>query len=149
MVARLWCGVRREGSAWRLDPVTIASDMPDRHVPRERTVPNDSGRPGTTGDLRLTYAELGARLRISAEAARILTRRRGWQRIAPNRRGAPAIVVMPAEALAGEDWRPDRGTPLDETRTAADVRADVGEQADTSERDRADAAKATGGHGRT
>ena len=52
-------------------------------------------------ELRLTYAQIGARLGISAEAARTLTRRR----IAPNRKGAPVIVALTAEDLQGEQWR--------------------------------------------
>ena len=82
-----------------------------------QTMPDSGGQPGATGDVRLTYQELGERLRISAEAARILTRRRGWRRLAPSRKGAPAIVVVLEDELDAEDWRPDQGSPPDEERT--------------------------------
>jgi hypothetical protein len=89
----------------------------------------DNGvQPGATGDVRLTYQELGARLRISAEAARTLTRRRGWRRLAPNRKGAPATVVVPIEELDAEDWRPNRGAPLDGDRSPPDSRVDMAER---------------------
>jgi len=94
-------------------------------------------RPVPTGDIRLTYVQLGARLGISAEAARVLTRRRGWQRIHPNRRGAPALVVVPEDELAGELWREQRTTP-DDTGTSPDVHQDT--RADKAEQ-RADAAE--------
>ena len=77
--------------------------------------------PTTPGELRLTYAELAARLRISGEAARQLVRRRQWRRIQPNRIGAPAIIVVPDEELAAEGWRHDRPTPPDIGNTEADV----------------------------
>jgi hypothetical protein len=91
-------------------------------------MPDNGGQPGATGDVRLTYQELGARLRISAEAARTLTRRRGWRRLAPNRKGAPAIVVVPSEELNAEDWRPDRGAPLDDERLPPDEPPNMAEQ---------------------
>ena len=105
-------------------------------------MPDSSGQPGATGDVRLTYQELGERLRISAEAARILTRRRGWRRLAPNRKGAPAIVVVPEDELGAEDWRPDQGSPPDEDRTRPDSRADIAEQRAVEAGQRADAALA-------
>lgn len=105
-------------------------------------MPDSSGQPGATGDVRLTYQELGERLRISAEAARILTRRRGWRRLAPNRKGAPAIVVVPEDELDAEDWRPDQGSPPDEDRTRPDSRADIAEQRAVEAGQRADAALA-------
>lgn len=43
--------------------------------------------PSNVDELRLTYAALGARLGITTDAARMLARRRGWQRIQPNRLG--------------------------------------------------------------
>jgi len=85
----------------------------------------------STGDVRLTYAELGRRLGISPDAARVLTRRRGWQRVHPNRPGAPAVVVVPAEELAGESWRQDRTPPDDQAdlpERGADVRVNRAEQ---------------------
>ena len=105
-------------------------------------MPDSSGQPGATGDVRLTYQELGERLRISAEAARILTRRRGWRRLAPNRRGAPAIVVVPEDELDAEDWRPDQGAPPDEDRRHAwiPLRVDLAEQRAVEAGQRADAA---------
>jgi hypothetical protein len=77
--------------------------------------------PTAPGELRLTYAELAARLRISGEAARQLVRRRHWRRIQPNRMGAPAIVVVPDEEFAAESWRQDRPTPTDIGDTEADI----------------------------
>src|SRR6516162_7572801 len=74
-------------------------------------------------ELRLTYAQLGARLAISPDAARMLARRRAWQRIAPNRRGAPVVVVVSAEALEGEQWRTE---PIDLTPNAGGNTADTG-----------------------
>jgi hypothetical protein len=75
----------------------------------------DGEQPPTTGDgsLRLTYHQIAARLGISGEAARQLVRRRKWPRIKPNRLGAPAIVVVPEDELAGEQWREDRPTTPD------------------------------------
>jgi HlyD family secretion protein len=105
-------------------------------------MPDRGERPGATGDVRLTYQELGARLRISAEAARTLTRRRGWQRLAPNRKGAPAIVVVPLEELDAEDWRPDQGAPLDSERSPPNSREDRAEQRAVEAGQRADAALA-------
>jgi len=105
-------------------------------------MPDSSGQPGATGDVRLTYQELGERLRISAEAARILTRRRGWRRLAPNRKGAPAIVVVPEDELDAEDWRPDQGSPPDEDRTRPDSRVDLAEQRAVEAGQRAHAALA-------
>jgi hypothetical protein len=105
-------------------------------------MPDSGGQPGATGDVRLTYQKLGERLRISAEAARILTRRRGWRRLAPNRKGAPAIVVVPEDELDAEDWRPDQGSPPDEGRTHPDSRVDIAEQRAVEAGQRADAALA-------
>jgi hypothetical protein len=105
-------------------------------------MPDSGGQPGATGDVRLTYQELGARLRISAEAARTLTRRRGWRRLAPNRKGAPAVVVVPVEELDAEDWRPDQGAPPDREWSSPDSRADMAEQRAVEAGRRADAALA-------
>jgi hypothetical protein len=73
------------------------------------------------GQLRLTYAQIADRLRISGDAARVLVRRRGWFRIIPNKRGQPTVVVVPADDLKGEQERrtgpPDaRGTSPDSGR---------------------------------
>jgi hypothetical protein len=76
-------------------------------------MPSDQPSPpstGVVGEHHLTYAQIAARLAISTDAARLLVRRRGWRRITPNRLGAPAIIIIPDEALAAEDWR-DRPTP--------------------------------------
>jgi hypothetical protein len=43
----------------------------------------------------LTYLELGERLGITASAARMHARRRGWQRRAPNAIGGQAHVLVP------------------------------------------------------
>src|SRR6516162_9340060 len=63
---------------------------------------NEIERPSGDVGLRLTYAEIAARLGISGDAARQLVRRRGWFRIVPNRRGPPTPVVVPEGELAGE-----------------------------------------------
>jgi hypothetical protein len=47
----------------------------------------------------LTYAELGALLGRTANAARMHAQRRGWERRAPNRVGDPARVKVPDGAL--------------------------------------------------
>ena len=69
---------------------------------------NEIERPSGDVGLRLTYAEIAARLGISGDAARQLVRRRGWFRIVPNRRGAPTTVIVPEGELMGErrDTRP-------------------------------------------
>jgi hypothetical protein len=46
----------------------------------------------------VTYAALSTRLGITPDAARMLVRRRGWQRIPPDRMGLPTIVVVPEDA---------------------------------------------------
>lgn len=46
----------------------------------------------------LTYAEAGERFAISAEAARQLARRRGWQRRTPNEPNEPARIYVPNDA---------------------------------------------------
>jgi hypothetical protein len=74
---------------------------------------SDHAAPPVTGGrepLRLTYAELGARLRCSADAARQVVRRKGWTRLPSNRRGAPTTVLVPEDELSGEEWR-DPPTP--------------------------------------
>lgn len=74
-------------------------------------------QPPTTGELRLTYADIARRLGISSDAARQLVRRRGWQRIVPNRLGAPTTVVVPSDELGAEEWRQDRPTSPDNQAT--------------------------------
>ncbi len=113
----------------------------------------DAGeQPRSSGDVRLTYAELGKRLGISADAARVLARRREWSRVRPNRPGAPTLVLVSEEELAGELWRQDRTPPddqadppehrVDDRANRAEQRADAAEQrADRAER-RADDALA-------
>jgi hypothetical protein len=72
-------------------------------------------------ELRLTYAQIGARLGISADAARMLARRRGWTRQAPNRRGAPVFVVVQEDTLAAEHWRTEEErTSLNASANRAD-----------------------------
>jgi hypothetical protein len=94
-------------------------------------------------ELRLTYAQLGARLGISAEAARTLTRRRGWRRIAPNRKGAPTIVALTADDLEGEQWRTEEDrSPPDNVAVSPEPEADsAGQRISEAER-RADEANA-------
>lgn len=77
---------------------------------------------------RLTYAQLGNKLGISAEAARTLARRRGWEKQMPNHRGSPVSVLVPDEALESERWRElDRADP-DNSEQAHDHLADMAEQ---------------------
>ena len=47
----------------------------------------------------LTYAEAGEVLGISAQAARMLAKRRGWARRTPNAYGERAQVMVPANAI--------------------------------------------------
>jgi hypothetical protein len=68
--------------------------------------PNDTERSSAEVGLRLTYAEIAARLGISGDAARQLVRRRGWRRIVPNRLGAPTTVIVPEDELHRRDTRP-------------------------------------------
>lgn len=87
-------------------------------------------------ELRLTYVQIGAKLGISADAARMLARRRGWVRQAPNRRGAPVFVIVPEDALEGEQWRTEEeSTPpntspngSDEIANKAEERAELAER---------------------
>jgi hypothetical protein len=90
--------------------------------------------PATTGDgRRLTYAELAARLGISGEAARILVRRRGWQRMMPNHPRGLTVVVVPDDALADEDWRRVAPTVPDEPATEGDTQGGQALQPATGE----------------
>jgi hypothetical protein len=47
----------------------------------------------------VTYAEAGKLLGISAQAARMLAKRRGWARRTPNAYGDRALVLVPADAI--------------------------------------------------
>jgi hypothetical protein len=47
----------------------------------------------------LTYADLGAALGCSANAARMHAKRRGWARITPNAHGDRARVLVPDDAF--------------------------------------------------
>jgi hypothetical protein len=70
------------------------------------------------GAMRLTYAEIAARLGITGDAARQLVRRRGWERLRANYPGAAAVIVVPPDELASEQWRADRPTsPSDDATT--------------------------------
>jgi hypothetical protein len=46
----------------------------------------------------LTYSEAGHRFGVSAEAARQLAKRRGWQRRTPNEPNEPARIFVPDDA---------------------------------------------------
>ena len=88
----------------------------------------------TTGDgRRLTYAQIAERLGISGDAARILVRRRGWRRIAPNHPRGLTVVVVPDAAMADEDWRRVAPTVPDEPATTGDRPAGQAEQPATRE----------------
>jgi hypothetical protein len=66
--------------------------------------------PEADQDRWLTYAEVGQLLGISASAARMHAKRRGWQRRSPNAIGARAMVLVPPDATvrphAGADRPP-------------------------------------------
>ena len=49
-----------------------------------------------------------------------MVRRRGWQRILPNRKGAHALIVVPVSELEAEDWR-DRPTDAQQPPTPPDI----------------------------
>jgi hypothetical protein len=55
---------------------------------------------------------------------RILVRRRGWQRIIPNAKGQPTVVVIPTEELEAEHER--RAQDPDDGGTTADVVSNIG-----------------------
>jgi hypothetical protein len=103
--------------------------------------------PGHPEPLRLTYAQLGHKLGISTEAARMLARRRRWTRVAPNHPGAPTTVLVQADALDREDWRselppdhPDSPVELETDQTdTADPRVEQAEQRAVDAERRADA----------
>ena len=109
---------------------------------------NGEQTPRTSADVHLTYAELGRRLGISTDAARVMTRRRGWPRVRANSPGAPTIVVLPEEELAGEQWRQERTTldlpeqQVDDRVDRAEQRADLAEQLADAANKRVDAALA-------
>ena len=60
----------------------------------------------------------------------------------PTARARQRIVIVPADELDAEDWRPDQGTPLDDERSPPDSRADMAEQRAVEAGQRADAALA-------
>jgi hypothetical protein len=70
----------------------------------------DTAPPPSTEDgyLRLTYVEIAARIGGTTDAARQLVRRKRWQRIAANRKGAPSVIMVPETELSDEQWRQDR-----------------------------------------
>ncbi len=77
----------------------------------------------------MTYADAGRRLGISAIAARSLARRHDWPRQIPNKPGAPAKILVPADRLA--DHPSDRvnghpATTLDHPPTGNRVMVDQG-----------------------
>lgn len=55
--------------------------------------------PDQTQEHWVTYAEAGKLLGISAQAARMLAKRRGWPRRTPNAYGDRALVRVPADAI--------------------------------------------------
>jgi hypothetical protein len=72
---------------------------------QDAEIPSDTNgqrSPNVGEQLRLTYAEIAARLSISGDNARVLVRRRGWFRIVPNRKGQPTVVVVSEADLAAE-----------------------------------------------
>ena len=92
----------------------------------DRSAPHEHGEL-----LRLTYAQIGDRLGISSDAARMLARRRGWTRQAPNRRGAPVFVLVAEQALVDEQWRTEVAEPspngADGATNAPDTRVNEAE----------------------
>lgn len=67
-----------------------------------------------TNDLvRLTYRELGERLGLSPDAARMKARRKGWNTIPGNYPGAMATVEVPADALNAKPERVPGAQPND------------------------------------
>ena len=88
---------------------------------------NEGERTSGNVGLRLTYVAIARHLGISDDAARMLVRRRGWQRIQPNRKGAPTVVVVPEDELAGEQWRAERTFPHVQG-TSPDTEANDGER---------------------
>jgi len=116
------------------------------------------------GERWLTYAEVGALLDISAAAARMLAKRRGWPRRTPNMYGDRARVLVPddvavqpqsasyaaraghvitreQDAANGHDQANVRAiTALCEQLAAANHRADRAERLFDEERQRAERA---------
>jgi hypothetical protein len=66
----------------------------------------------------LTYAEAGALLGISAQAARMLAKRRGWARRTPNAYGDRAQVLVPSDAIV------QPRSPSDAVRTGSVITSD-------------------------
>ena len=99
--------------------------------------------------LRLTYVQLAVKLGITPDAARVVARRCGWARLAPNRPGAPLTILVPEEGLAAEQWRmeeladrPDTpdDAPIPDQAYEAEQRAVSAEQRADEANDRAMAA---------
>ena len=67
--------------------------------------------------LRLSYAELGARLGRSTDTARVLARRRGWQRVTGNN-GRVAVMVDEAELAVAVGQLADNVVLLGDLRAA-------------------------------
>ena len=93
---------------------------------------NHTRHRATDGDL--TYAQIASRLGISGDAARILVRRRGWQRIPPNHPRGLTVVVVPDDAIDAEDWRHVVPTTGDDPATTGDTEARQAEQRATERR---------------
>src|SRR3954451_20543973 len=94
-------------------------DRPDREAIRDQM----------SDDNWMTYAEAGRRLGISAIAARSLARRHDWPRQIPNKPGAPAKILVPADRLT--DHPSDRvnghpATTSDQPPTGNRLMADQG-----------------------
>jgi hypothetical protein len=105
---------------------------------------DDPEHPNT---IRLTYVQIATRLGISVGAVRILARRRGWRRVASNRRGGATLVVVPEDALEAElSTRTSQDVEVDASHTSMDVpldaRVDRAEQRADEANRRADAALA-------
>ncbi len=66
--------------------------------------------PETDEERWLSYAEIGELLGITAAAARMHARRRGWQRRTPNAIGGRAMVLVPAEIAVQPRAAPDQRT---------------------------------------
>src|SRR5215469_3425703 len=78
----------------------------------------------TDGALRLTYDQIGKRLGMTADAARQLSRRKGWPRTRPNAIGEPVVVSVPESELPTDQPPVHRRTtddgPSDDRRATGD-----------------------------
>ena len=95
---------------------------------------NEGERTSGNVGLRLTYVAIARHLGISDDAARMLVRRRGWQRIQPNRQGAPTVGRHPG----GRVGRRSSGGPSEHSRhvqgTSPDTEANEGDHGRRSSR---------------